>query len=300
PSHHPSPRTRRPRPPAERVRRPYAPATRHTRRPFARGTSVRRSRVGNGYCSLDSDREGASALAWATDGRCRSGSVMSSEPVEQAREHGWIDEATSFGRAFAGAYLFGIPLLFTMEMWWIGTYADLWKLIVFLALTFLANVVLTYLAGFKPRRETSLIASIDESVDTLAVGVVASVIVLLVLNRIAPGDPLDSILGKVIIQAIPLSIGASLANAVFDRHEGRTGEQPSAAESHPWRDALNDLGATIIGGVFIGFSIAPTDEIQLLAASLDIYHEVALVALTLVIGYIIVFTSGFDPESAGP
>lgn len=225
---------------------------------------------------------------------------MSSEPVEQAREHGWIDEAASFGRAFAGAYLFGIPLLFTMEMWWIGTYADLWKLIVFLALTFLANVVLTYLAGFKPRRETSLIASIDESVDTLAVGVVASVIVLLVLNRIAPGDPLDSILGKVIIQAIPLSIGASLANAVFDRHEGRTGEQPPAAESHPWQDALNDLGATIIGGVFIGFSIAPTDEIQLLAASLDIYHEVALVALTLVIGYIIVFTSGFDPESAGP
>ena len=225
---------------------------------------------------------------------------MSSEPVKQAREHGWVDEAASFGRAFAGAYLFGIPLLFTMEMWWIGTYADLWKLILFLALTFLANVVLTYLAGFKPRRETSLIASIDESVDTLAVGVVASLIVLLVLNRIAPGDPLDAILGMVIVQTIPLSIGASLANAVFDRREGRTGEQPSAAESHAWRDALNDLGATIIGGGFIGFSIAPTDEIQLLAASVDIYHEVALVVLTLVVGYIIVFTSGFDPESAGP
>lgn len=221
---------------------------------------------------------------------------MSSEPVE----HRWGDEAASFARAFAGAYLFGIPLLLTMEMWWIGTYADLWKLILFLALTFLANVVLTYLAGFKPRRETSLIKSIDESVDTLAVGVVASFIVLLVLNRIAPGEPLDSILGKVIIQAIPLSIGASLANAVFDRPEGRTGEQPSAAELHPWRDALNDLGATIIGGVFIGFSIAPTDEIPLLAASLDIYHEVALVALTLVIGYVIVFTSGFDPQLAGP
>ncbi|MDP9350003.1 MAG: TIGR02587 family membrane protein [Chloroflexota bacterium] len=141
----------------------------------------------------------------------------------------WAEEIHDLARGFSGAYLFGIPLLFTMEMWWIGQYADLWKLVAFLAIAFLANLGLAYFAGFE--QESPFDTPIPQAVKAVAIGVVGSVAVLLVLNRIQPGDPLDSILGKIIIQAVPLSIGASVANAVFSsRGEGRAGgggEEPS-------------------------------------------------------------------------
>ncbi len=43
------------------------------------------------------------------------------------RETGvWAQELKDFLRAFSGACIFGVPLLFTMKMCWIGTYAELW------------------------------------------------------------------------------------------------------------------------------------------------------------------------------
>lgn len=218
-----------------------------------------------------------------------------SRVAHDEEQSSWKRELGAFGRAFSGAFLFGVPLLFTMEMWWIGTYADLWKLVVFLLLALSANLGLTYFAGFKQNR--TALQFIDQAIDAVAVGVVGSFVVLVVLNRISLSDPLDSIVGKIIVQAVPLSIGASLANIVFNKGEGRQGED--SALDRPWLSLVNDIGATAIGGIFIGFSIAPTDEVPMLAAGMSFPHELALVGLTLFIGYLIVFVSGFDPEVHG-
>jgi putative integral membrane protein (TIGR02587 family) len=188
-----------------------------------------------------------------------------------------------------------VPLLFTMEMWWIGTFADLWKLIVFLGLAFAVNLHLIYFAGFKDEGRT-LQDLLDQAVDAIAVGVVASTVVLLVLNRIAPGDPLDSVAGKIIVQAVPLSIGASAANAIFSGREGRQGEGGRVSARAA---VLNDLGATAAGAIFVGFSVAPTEEIPMLAGQLDYWHELAVIGLSLAVTYAIVFASGFDPRGPG-
>lgn len=139
----------------------------------------------------------------------------------------WRRELKDFARAFAGAYIFGVPLLFTMEMWWIGEYAALWKLLAFLLVALAANFGFSYAAGFK-REEHTLGLALQEAVEAVAVGVVAATVMLLVLNRIGPGDPLDSVVGTIVIQAVPLSIGASVANEIFDRR----GDMPS---HHPTR-----------------------------------------------------------------
>lgn len=206
--------------------------------------------------------------------------------------HPWRTEITDLARAFSGAFLLGIPLLFTMEMWWIGSYAEPWKLVLLLGLTLAANLGLNYFAGFKPGHGWGL--AVEETIDAVAVGIVASAVVLVVLNRIALGDPLDAVLGKIIVQTVPLSIGASLARIVFGRDEGRQGDDGPDADYHPWKALLNDLGATAIGGVFLGVSIAPTDEVLMLASGMSGLHEAALVVLSLLVGYIIVFASGFD------
>ena len=218
--------------------------------------------------------------------------------MSQRRPGPWQQELEDFTRAFSGAFLFGIPLLYTMEMWWIGMYADMWKLLVFLAIAFVADLGLNYFTGFR-REKHSRWQAINQAVDVVAVGVVASTAVLFVLNRISLTDPLDSTLGKIIIQAVPLSIGASVANAIFGNPRG--GRQGGGQqEDHPWHALLNDLAATAIGSVFVTSAIAPTEEIPMLAAALDYPHLLALIGLSLLVGYAIVFASGFDTQQHSP
>ncbi len=205
----------------------------------------------------------------------------------------WRRELGDFARAFSGAFLFGITLLYTMEMWWIGTYVDLWRLLVLLAFTFATNFALSHIAGFK--KQGTLGETADQTVDSVAVGLVSSLAVLLVLNRIGLSDPLDAILGQIIVQAVPLSIGASLARFIFSGG-GRGGGSAREQRSEPVRSTLKDMAATAAGATFTGFTIAPTVEIPLLAAELGHLHELALIGLSLTISYAIVFASGFNPQ----
>lgn len=208
----------------------------------------------------------------------------------------WKNELQDIVRAFAGAYIFGVPLLFTMEMWWIGEYINPVRLYVFLGAALVANLGLTYVAGFK--RQSTFVTSIDEAVDAVAVGLIAGAVMLAILNQIGFGDSLHSVLGKIAVQAIPLSIGASVANQVF----GTTGNKQRQGEGtamrlSPVKALLSDIGATVIGGVFIGFSIAPTDEVPVLASALEYRHLMALIGFSLLISYVIVFAGGFQGES---
>ncbi|HEV2127047.1 MAG TPA: TIGR02587 family membrane protein [Thermomicrobiales bacterium] len=203
----------------------------------------------------------------------------------------WSREINAYTRAISGAYIFGVPLLFTMEMWWIGEYIDRSKLLMAVGLAFAANFGLSWVSGF--RRDSSLFASVEEAIEAVAVGTITASAMLLVLNRIALGDPIESVAGMILVQAVPLSIGASVANEVFGRpgnRRGKSGHQHLSAG----KELLSDVGATMIGGVFIGFSIAPTEEVPMLAAALDYPHLLALVAFSLGVSYIIVFASGFD------
>ncbi len=217
----------------------------------------------------------------------------------RGRTGSWQRELQDILRAVSGGFIFATPLLYTMETWWIGTTAELWKLLLFLGLASLISLALarTRTGGFK--EQTDLFATIEQTVDGIAVGLVGAVVVLTVLNRIQVGDPLDSILGKIIVQAVPLSIGAAVANAIFGRHGERSregdeqeGEAPSVTGAF-----LADFGATTIGAIFLAFSIAPTDEVPMLAAELNYAHQLALIGLSLLVSYTIVFASGFG---AGP
>jgi putative integral membrane protein (TIGR02587 family) len=210
----------------------------------------------------------------------------------------WQKELDDFGRAIFGAFLFGIPLLFTMEMWSLGASASTAKLLAVLGLTFVANLGLAYFAGFK--RETTFRNNVDEAIDAMAVGIVTALVILLVLNRVSLGDPLASILGKIAVQTVPLSLGASIANAVFAGRGGRQGDDGPLRQIPAWRAILRDVGATIVGGLFLSLSVAPTDEIGVLAAELTVQHELALIGLSLLISYVMVFVSGFDPELRRP
>ena len=211
----------------------------------------------------------------------------------------WRRELNNFSRASSGAFLFGVPLLFTQEMWSLGAYTSKPTLLAMLALAFAVSLGLSYFTGFKQEQQRSFGGHVDQAIDAVAVGAVASAIVLLVLNRIRFDDPLDSALGLIVVQVVPLSIGASVARDLFPAGQGRQGAEPGERGS-AWLATVKDLGATAAGGTFVCFNIAPTEEIRLLAAELTNVHLIVLIVLSLVLTYAIVFESGFNPDVYRP
>jgi putative integral membrane protein (TIGR02587 family) len=208
----------------------------------------------------------------------------------------WHEELSGLVRAFSGAFLFGVPLLYTMEMWWLGDISSPGHMLLMLGVALVANFGLVTAAGFK--REKSLFGKIEQTLDAVAVGVVGSAIVLLTLNELTVDQAPLTMLGKIVVQTLPLSIGASLASLVFDGQRDREGDDDQGSRFPTWWQALfTDLGATAIGAAFIAFNIAPTEEVPTLASQMSYWHLLALIGLTLVTGYIIVFASGFDPSA---
>lgn len=191
--------------------------------------------------------------------------------------------------------LFGVPLLFTMEMWWIGEYAPRLALVAFLVAAFVINVALAHLSGFR-RTEETLASDVAQAVEAMAVGVLLSLAVLATLGRFDGGMSMSGVLGMVAVQVVPLSLGAMVANLVFDPSSDRVHGDDDDTRGSPRAELLNDVGATFAGAIFIGFAVAPTDEVPMLAVGLNIWNLLALVALTLLAGYLIVFASGFDPS----
>lgn len=207
----------------------------------------------------------------------------------------WKVELNALARAIGGSVLFGMPLLFTMEMWWIGEFQPRTHLLAFVALALLANVALARMSGFRPDEDT-LARDVWQAVEAVAVGVVLSLLVLTALGRIDFGTSAESLLGMVAVQVVPLSLGATVGNLVFDPDIGRAGDARGGDDaSSQLGELVNDLAATAAGALFLGFAIAPTEEIPMLAAALTTWHIIGVIVLSLLGTYVIVFASGFDP-----
>src|SRR5512146_718543 len=94
-------------------------------------------------------------------------------------------------RGFAGALIFAIPILMTMEMWWIGFYIPPSHLAVLTAATLPLLVALSYYVGFEttPR----LLDDVLDACAAYGVATVTAAVVLAAFNLIGPAVSVDDI-----------------------------------------------------------------------------------------------------------
>ncbi|MEL6353685.1 MAG: TIGR02587 family membrane protein [Cyanobacteria bacterium J06627_28] len=227
----------------------------------------------------------------------------------------WIEEFRAILRGAAGSFLFGIPLLYTVEVWAIGSATDAFRLLAVQAVTFVVVLLLTQIEGFRRSLSINPIETVLESIEALGIGIVCAAIALLLLRRITLDTPLSEALGKLIFEGVPFSLGVTLARSTLERRrpsQRRTLEAdsllpqalPQAAETlrstvgSALGDTLVDIDATIIGAIVIAFSIAPTEEISMIASDLPPLWLLLVMAASLIISYIIVFASGFTDRGA--
>lgn len=214
-----------------------------------------------------------------------------------ARDH-WIGVA----RAFGGALFFGMPLLMTMEMWWLGFYMDRFRLALFVATFFPVVVGLARFAGFEST--TGWGEDVRDALVASFVGFVTAAVVLLLTDVLRLDTSLSEAVGTIAVTAIPCSVGAALAESILgggdddeDGAGGGDGNGNGAAEAASYGGELFLMAA---GAIFFAFNIAPTEEMLLIAVRLGTWHLLATVVVSLLLMHAFVYSVEFHGQHALP
>jgi putative integral membrane protein (TIGR02587 family) len=208
-------------------------------------------------------------------------------------------------RGASGGFLFGIPLLYTMEVWWIGSQTSPSLMLVILAITFVVVLLLNHTEGFRKIQSKRFFDTVMDSFEALAIGIVSATCILFTLGEITQETPLNEALGKLILESVPFSLGAALAGAFLsgdrwsssnNQDSDQQGNRNNQGKESNFNATLADIGGTLIGAMIIAFNIAPTDEIPMLDAAIAPPRLLAIIAVSLLISYGIVFQAGFTTQ----
>lgn len=228
--------------------------------------------------------------------------VVKDAPRPATHTHGWNQEWTDLVRGVSGGFLLGTPLLYTEEVWQIGAVATPPRMLLALTTTFAVVFVLTRTAGFRQTTDLRWRDSVMDSVEALALGVICTACVLVLLRRITLATSLHEALGQIVFESVTFSVGVALARQFFSGTREQTPDDAQQDDSmnHTGKRHTNatraELGATLIGAMIISLNIAPTGELEALAAAVTGPWLLALVAASLLISYGIVFVAGFGDQ----
>ena len=182
----------------------------------------------------------------------------------------------NLARAFGGAILFSFPMLMTMELWFLGSSMNGFRLALFILLTIPLLIGLSYYDGFET---TSSV--FDDTIDTFvayAVGFVSSTLLLFLFGVIEFGMSLGELIGKISVQAIVGGFGAMFAQSLL------SGDKAEEEESEKrQRDAsyFGEMFLMAVGAVFLSMSVAPTEEMVLISYQMTDWHSLALAVFSL-------------------
>lgn len=208
---------------------------------------------------------------------------------------GWATERRDLVRGVSGGMLFGIPVLFTMEVWEIGGSADASHALAVLGVTAAVLFALNRTAGFRSTKDTRIVDAAADTVEAVAIGLVSVTLVLVVLRELTGSTSVGVGLGKVVYEALPFCLGVGLARHFLGGSgDGDGGREVDGEEGLD--PTVADVGVTALGAVIIALNVAPTEEVKVLIAAMGPVWLVAMVAVSLAVSYGIVFAAGFTGE----
>lgn len=218
----------------------------------------------------------------------------------------WRREASDLVRGASGGFLFGVPLFYTMEVWWLGSWVHPRWVLGALALSLAVVTVLNRTAGFRDTSASNWRDALVDGVEMVAVGLLCAAAVLLILREITLETSLAEVVGKTVFEAIPFAFGAALARWFLSRRDeaGEDGQgEDEAGGGDPGEEAgpaisrtLADAGAAAVGAVVLCLSIAPTDEVPLIASAVTAPWLLAVAVASLLVSYAIVFQADFADQ----
>lgn len=195
-------------------------------------------------------------------------------------------QARDLARGTIGALLLGMPLLYTMETWWLG-----WRLPAGLLLAYALGglgvvMVAVHHVGFHERgveRDRSALAQLGDFLELLASSLAAALVVLALFGIVAWGDRPEQVVRLALVQVVPLGLGAAITNRALAHAEGD-------ASSHGFR---GEMATFAVGALFFSFPAAPTEEMQLIAAHAGPWRLALVVVASLLLTYLALYVLEF-------
>lgn len=196
------------------------------------------------------------------------------------------------GRGCAGALIFGLPMLMTMELWSLGFYIERYRLLLLMLVNIPLLVVLAHRIGFE---ETSTWReAVRDATVAYAIAIVMSAAVLFLLGIVKLDVPATEMVGKIAIQAVPASIGALLGRSQLG---GEKDDEPADEEDETESEVITSYGRELflmaIGALFLSLNVAPTEEIILISYKMTPWHALATLALSILIMHAFVYAVAF-------
>ncbi|OKH52235.1 hypothetical protein NIES2101_15525 [Calothrix sp. HK-06] len=216
--------------------------------------------------------------------------------IEQSKKGIWSNELNEIIRGACGGFLFGIPLIYTMEVWWIGSLVELPMILVALIITFFVVYLLNRTEGFRKYQKSHRpYEAVVDTVEAMAIGIICATFMLILLREITFDNFLKESIGKIVYESVPFTLGVALSNQFLagDKKGNSAKQNKQTNNQDDLHATLSDIGGTLIGATVIAFNIAPTDEIPMLAAAASPNWLLAVIATSLLLTYGIVFEAGF-------
>jgi putative integral membrane protein (TIGR02587 family) len=102
---------------------------------------------------------------------------------------------------------------------------------------------------------------------------------------------LHEVVGKVALQAVPGALGALLAQAHF-------GSPPEKERRRRDATYASHLFFMVVGALYVALTLAPTDEMVLIADLMSDWHSVAAALVSLVLLHVFMTGIGFESHPA--
>ncbi len=198
-----------------------------------------------------------------------------------------------YGRGISGGLLFSIPLLYTMEVWWLGFMSSPHQLLGFLSVVLLLVVGYNRLSGF--REDSGWLEIIVDSIEALGIGIVTASAVLWILGRITMEMPPEIIAGKIVIEAGMVAIGISIGTMQLgaDDSQGDNSGSSSSDQNRSSSLSADQVILAFFGGIWFAANVAPTEEIVLIAVEISFGKLLALASLSVAVALVILHFSEF-------
>lgn len=202
-----------------------------------------------------------------------------------------------YGRGVAGGLLFSLPLLYTMEMWWIGFIADPKRLLIYMLVAFALLIGYNRFAGI--HEDVSYRNVLTESTEEMGLGLLFATLVLWLIGQITPAMSPDEIVGKIVVESMIVAIGISVGTEQLGGPHGAGDEQGGHGEDGGGEqgDVSTEIGRQLVmgscGAVLVAASAAPTQEIVMIGIEATPEKLIGLVLASMVIGAVILYFSEF-------
>jgi putative integral membrane protein (TIGR02587 family) len=193
--------------------------------------------------------------------------------------------AVAYTRGAVGGLIVAMPLLMTMEMWWAGFLIPAGKLALLVAFNFGVLYILQHYSGLHPRKTQS--SQVRAAAAAYGIGILVSLASLAALNVVHGDIGVRDLVSKLVVEAVPVSIGASVAMSQF-------GAESAVAELRKQGESFwGALAMALAGAVFFGISVAATEEPLMIAMRITSWHAIVIVLMSIGIVYLVVYAVEF-------